>query len=58
MNVQFVRAGLPPVYILVEDKKDYVKALARADKEGVYDDLYEIIFRILIRSHVALSSNN
>lgn len=56
MNTQLVRAGLPPVYILVEDKPEYIKALARADKDGIFDDLYEMIFRILIRSHIILSS--
>lgn len=56
MNTQFVRSGLPPIYILVEDKPEYIRALARADKESVFDDLYEMVFRIMIRSHIALSS--
>jgi len=56
MNTQFVRAGLPPIYILVEDKPEYIRALARADKENVFDDLYEMVFRIMIRSHITLSS--
>ena len=57
MNTQLVRAGLPPVYILVEDKKDYVNALEYADKTGIYDDLYEMFFKIIIRSHIDLTSH-
>ncbi len=55
MNVQFVRAGLPPIYIKVDDKPAYIAALSRADKDNDYDELYEIIFKVLIRSHVALN---
>ena len=55
MNVQLVRAGLTPIYIKVEDKKDYVAALSRADQCGDYDELYEIIFRLILRSYVDLS---
>lgn len=55
MNMQLVRAGLPPIYIKVEDKDAYINALSRADTEGVYDELYEMVFRILLHSHVELS---
>lgn len=55
MNVQFIRAGLPPIYVKIEDKPDYIAALSRADTYDDYDELYEIIFRVLIRSHVALN---
>lgn len=55
MNVQLVRAQLPPVYVKVEDKKDYLAALSRADKYDDYDELYEIIFRVLLRSHAELT---
>lgn len=54
MNVQLVRAGLTPIYIKVEDKKEYVAALSRADQCGDYDELYEIIFRLILRSYVDL----
>lgn len=54
MNVQFVRAGLPPIYIKVEDKSAYIDALSQIDKTNIYDELYEIIFRMIIKSHVAL----
>lgn len=57
MNVQLVRAGLTPIYIKVEEKKNYIAALEKADTEKNYDDLYEIIFKVLIRSHVELSMN-
>ncbi|NLB81131.1 MAG: ImmA/IrrE family metallo-endopeptidase [Clostridiaceae bacterium] len=55
MNVQFVRAGLPPIYIEVEDKPAYIDALSLVDKTNTYDELYEIIFRMIIKSHVALN---
>jgi len=56
MNVQLIRAGLSPIYIKVEEKENYIKALERADTTGNYDDLYEVIFKVLLRSHVELSS--
>lgn len=55
MNIQLVRAGLPPIYIKVEDKMTYIKALEKADKENYYDELYELTFRTLLRFHVVLS---
>lgn len=57
MNVQLIRAGLTPIYIKVEEKKDYIAALEKADTEKNYDDLYECIFKVMIRSHVELSMN-
>lgn len=57
MNVQLVRAGLTPLYIKVEEKKKYIAALEKADTEKTYNDLYECIFRVMIRSHVELCMN-
>lgn len=54
MNIQLVRAGLPPVFIKVEDKGDYTSALARADSTGDYEELYEIVLRAILQSHIAL----
>ena len=54
MNVQLVRAGLPPVYIKVEDKGKYIKALEYADKTGDYNELYEILFKTILKCHVEL----
>ena len=56
MNVQLVRAGLCPVYIKVEQKKEYIQALAAADKEQNYDDLYEILFKIILQVHADIHS--
>lgn len=55
MNVQLVRAGIIPVYIKVEDKKAYTDALSRADTLQDYDELYEIIFKLIFRSFVELN---
>lgn len=57
MNVQLVRAGMTPIYIKVEEKKNYIAALEKADTEKNYDDLYECIFKVMLRSHVELSKN-
>ncbi|MEF2814085.1 MAG: Fic family protein [Oscillospiraceae bacterium] len=54
MNVQLVRAGLTPVYVKVENKSEYTEALARADKTGDYDELNEIMFKLVLRSHIEL----
>lgn len=56
MNVQFVRAGLPPIYIKVEDKSAYLDALSLIDQTSIFDELYEIVLRMIIKSHVALNS--
>ena len=54
MKVQLVRSGITPIYIKTEDKKEYVAALSRADQTGDYDELYEIVFRLILRSYVDL----
>ena len=55
MNVQLVRAGMLPLYIRVEDKADYINALAQADECNNYDELYEIVFRQILKTYVELS---
>ena len=55
MNVQLVRAGMLPVYIKVEDKDSCIEALSRADKYKDYDGLYEILFKLILRSYVDLN---
>ena len=55
MNVQLVRAGIVPIYIRVNDKKEYIQALEKADITSDYRDLYELTFRLIIRSYVELS---
>ena len=54
LNVQLVRAGITPIYIKVEDKKEYIEALSRADQLGDYDELYEIVYKLILRSFVDL----
>ena len=58
MNVQMVRAGITPFYIKVEDKDEYLEALARADAVGRYDDLYEVIFKLILKSSVELNKQD
>lgn len=49
MNAQLVHAGITPIYINVDEKKEYVSALTRADQTGDFEDLYEIIFRLILK---------
>ena len=55
MNMQLVRAGMLPIYIKVEEKKEYIDALSRADQIGDYDELYEIMLRLILRTFVDLN---
>lgn len=55
MNVQLVRAHMLPIYIKVEEKKEYTDALARADELEDYDELYEILLRLILRTSVDLN---
>lgn len=55
MNVLLVRGKVCPVYIKVEEKDAYIKALEIADTTGRYDALYEVIFKALLRSYMELT---
>ena len=57
MNVQLIRAGMLPIYIRVEDKDGYIKALSRADEFCEYDELYEIVFKLILKSFVELNKS-
>ena len=37
-------------------KKEYIQALAAADKEQNYDDLYEILFKVILQVHADINS--
>lgn len=51
MNLQLLRYGFPPVYILLEDKSMYLKALSDADSNGKVDSLYGLVVERIIKSH-------
>ena len=55
MNVQLVRAGILPIYVKVEEKERYFEALAHADLTGDYNELYEVVFKLILRSCVDLN---
>ena len=40
MNVQSVRVGLTPLYIKVEEKKNYMTAMEQVDTEKNYPYVY------------------
>ena len=54
-NVIVVRNKLTPVYIKVEDKDEYVSALAAADRSADYAPLFEFFFRAILRTNVELT---
>lgn len=54
-NVIMVRNKLTPVYIRVEDKDEYVSALAAADRSADYAPLLEFFFRAILRTNVELT---
>lgn len=54
-NTMMVRNDLTPVYIKVEDKNEYIAALAAADNESNYAPLYEFFFRAILRTSVELT---
>ena len=55
LNVMMVRNGLTPVYIKLEDRGEYLAALAAADKSADYAPLYEFFFRAILRASVELT---
>ena len=55
MNMQLVNAGLPPIYIFVKEKKEYLKALKTADVDNNYDLLFELVVKKIIIASVELS---
>lgn len=56
MNLLFIRRGLPPIYFKVEEKKEYLEALAQADKaDANYEALYEAVFRAILRAQAELT---
>lgn len=55
MNIQLVRAGICPLYILYQEKEAYIHALEIADSTGRYDELHETLFHSLLRSNSEIS---
>ena len=56
LNVLLIRAKVSPLYIRAEEKNEYLAALTAADTCGSYAELYECLFKVLLRSSVDLSS--
>ncbi len=54
-NIMMVRNNLTPVFIMVEDKDEYLAALEVADKDADYAPLYELFYRAIIRANVELT---
>ena len=57
LNVLLVRNNISPVYIKADEKDEYVSALSLADTTNSYEQLYECLFKCLLRSNVDLNSN-
>ncbi len=54
MNMQFIHAGLPPIYIFAEEKNEYYDALRKIDIESDYSDLYILVIQKMIASIIEL----
>lgn len=50
MNIQLIRNNICPLYLKFEEKDAYYHALEIADLTGNYDELYEVLFKALLRS--------
>ncbi len=57
-NMLLISSGISPLYIKTEEKEEYVQALNKADLFGSYVDLFECIFKCLLRSNVDLNMYN
>lgn len=56
LNMILVRNQVSPLYIKADEKDEYVTALSLADTKDSYVQLYECIFKCLLRSNVDLNS--
>lgn len=55
LNVMLIRNYLTPVYLKVEDKNEYIEALAAADKDADYSQLFELFYKAILRTNVELT---
>jgi Fic family protein len=54
-NVMLMRYGMVPIYVGVEEKNRYFHALATADRERNYGDLWSFMVDKIVDSHVELA---
>lgn len=55
LNLLLMRRGLLPIYIKVEEKEQYRDALAKADMGDGLDELYEVVFKAILRAEAELT---
>ncbi len=56
MNLLFIRRGLLPIYFKVEEKSEYLEALAQADNgDSNYEKLYEAVCKAILRAQAELT---
>lgn len=56
MNLLLIRRKLPPIYFKVEEKDEYLEALAQADRDDKnYEQLYEVVFKAILRAQAELT---
>ena len=58
MNKQLTKYGLCPIYIKVEEKKQYFDALNYADKTGDVSELEAILISNIYRTHAEIYTNS
>ncbi|HMM07190.1 MAG TPA: ImmA/IrrE family metallo-endopeptidase [Clostridiales bacterium] len=57
-NTMLIRNRITPMYIKVENKDEYLKALSIADLNEDYVPLYEFFFKMIIRSNSELTRDD
>lgn len=56
-NMLLLRKNIPPVFFTNENKTEYKNALKTADVENIYDPLYEIFYKSIIKSFALLTDS-
>jgi len=56
LNLLLIRNKIPPVYVKIENRKEYLSALSVADRTGDFAPLYEVFFKGIMQVHSDLTS--
>lgn len=55
LNILLIKGDIAPIYISIEEKEEYLNALSISDTTGSYVELYECIFKVLLRTSIELN---
>ena len=56
LNLLLIRNKIPPVYVKIENRKEYLSALSVADRTHNFGPLYEVFFKGIMQVHSDLTS--